>query len=133
MVQLVSSRADGVIVAGDVTEVASQVWKLRPLGSDSRPLRSRLSVILLASLVVGDSPTETQRIAERLLADGLMGRKKQTIIAGDQGAVAARVEEYSRAGIDGIVVQLPDSHDLGHVEMAGEVLGRALASDAGRG
>jgi alkanesulfonate monooxygenase SsuD/methylene tetrahydromethanopterin reductase-like flavin-dependent oxidoreductase (luciferase family) len=133
LAHLVSTKADGVFVAGDLAEVAAQVWKFRPPGSDTGPLQVRLSVILLASLVLSDSQTKAQRIAGELLADGLIDRKKYTLIAGDQGAVTARVGEYRRAGVDGIVVQLPDVLDLRHVEMAGEVLGRALVSDAGRG
>jgi F420-dependent oxidoreductase-like protein len=47
-------------------------------------------------------------------------------IAGDPDAVGERVAAHLDAGLDGLVVNLPDVHDLETVALAGEVLARAI-------
>ncbi len=133
LLKLVARHADGVVVTGDVTEVANMAGKLRSLGIEAGSNRSPLSVILLATLVVGDSLREAQQVAEGLGGDGLVGLPGQAVIAGDQNTVSVRVDEYLRAGIDGVVVRLPDAQNLRHVAIAGEVLGRVLAGGVSRG
>lgn len=43
-------------------------------------------------------------------------------ILGDSDDIAEQVQELLDAGLDGMVFNLPDAHDLESVELAGEVL-----------
>ena len=47
-------------------------------------------------------------------------------ILGDADAVGEQVNELRDAGLDGIVCNLPDSHDLEAVALAGSVLSRVF-------
>jgi F420-dependent oxidoreductase-like protein len=47
-------------------------------------------------------------------------------IAGDPDAVGEQVAAHLDAGLDGLVVNMPDAHDLEAVALAGEALARAI-------
>jgi alkanesulfonate monooxygenase SsuD/methylene tetrahydromethanopterin reductase-like flavin-dependent oxidoreductase (luciferase family) len=49
------------------------------------------------------------------------------VIAGDADSVGEQVAAHLDAGLDGLVVNLPDAHDLESVALAGQVLARAIA------
>jgi F420-dependent oxidoreductase-like protein len=48
------------------------------------------------------------------------------VIAGDPDSVGEQVAAHLDAGLDGLVVNMPDAHDLEAVALAGEVLARAI-------
>jgi alkanesulfonate monooxygenase SsuD/methylene tetrahydromethanopterin reductase-like flavin-dependent oxidoreductase (luciferase family) len=48
------------------------------------------------------------------------------VIAGDPDEVAEQVSAFLGAGLDGLIVNMPDVHDLESVALAGSTLARAI-------
>ena len=48
-------------------------------------------------------------------------------IVGDPDEVGAKVQELLDAGLDGLVVNIPDAHHLESVALAGSVLSKIFA------
>ena len=75
---------------------------------------------------------ETHEAAEALLESwparkGLdPERLRGTLILGTPDDVAGQVAAFVAAGLEGLVVNMPNPHDLDAVALAGEALGRAL-------
>ena len=61
-----------------------------------------------------DLPEDTQANLRRML------------LIGDEAAILESVQAYLDAGLDGMIFNLPDSHDLEPVEMAGAMLSKVL-------
>jgi hypothetical protein len=84
----------------------------------------------LATLVVGRTVEEAEaKISARLggasLSDmpaDVQTRLRAMFILGDSASVQAQVQELLDAGLDGIVFNMPDAHDVEAVEMAGDAL-----------
>ena len=84
----------------------------------------------LGTLVVGRTKEEAlARIAKRYgvsSLDDLKGerleRMKAMMIIGDRDAVGEEVSNLMAAGLDGLIFNLPDAHDLESVALAGEIL-----------
>jgi alkanesulfonate monooxygenase SsuD/methylene tetrahydromethanopterin reductase-like flavin-dependent oxidoreductase (luciferase family) len=52
----------------------------------------------------------------------IQARLRAMFIMGDAAAVQAQVQELLDAGLDGIVFNMPDAHDVEAVELAGDIL-----------
>ena len=84
----------------------------------------------LGTLVVGRTKEEAlARIARRYgvsSLDDLKGerleRMKAMMIIGDRDTVGEEVSNLMAAGLDGLIFNLPDAHDLESVALAGEIL-----------
>jgi alkanesulfonate monooxygenase SsuD/methylene tetrahydromethanopterin reductase-like flavin-dependent oxidoreductase (luciferase family) len=131
ILRLVSSRADAVVVSGEASEVGRRIIELRSLGHDERRARSPLSVVLFATVVVGEAEIPARLSGDEVLEAGLFGGARRTVISGDPETVVSQVHEYREAGIEGIIAEVPDAHDLRQISLAAEVLGGALAGDVG--
>ena len=89
----------------------------------------------LATLVVG----RTMEAAEAKLSARMGGatidsmpadmqaRMRAMFIVGDSDEVGAKVQELLDAGLDGIVCNMPDAHDLEAVALAGDTLAKVFA------
>jgi alkanesulfonate monooxygenase SsuD/methylene tetrahydromethanopterin reductase-like flavin-dependent oxidoreductase (luciferase family) len=88
----------------------------------------------LGTLVVGRTKEEAlARIARRYgvaSLDDLKGerleRMKAMMIIGDRDTVGEEVSNLMAAGLDGLIFNLPDAHDLESVALAGEILSPLL-------
>jgi alkanesulfonate monooxygenase SsuD/methylene tetrahydromethanopterin reductase-like flavin-dependent oxidoreductase (luciferase family) len=54
-------------------------------------------------------------------------RIKAMMIIGDRDTVSEEVSDLLAAGLDGLIFNLPDAHDLESVHLAGEILRPLLA------
>ncbi len=63
---------------------------------------------------------------DQLPAD-MQARVKGMFIVGDADEVGVKVQELLDAGLDGIVVNMPDAHDLEAVALAGSTLSKIFA------
>jgi F420-dependent oxidoreductase-like protein len=88
----------------------------------------------LGTLVVGSTMDEAQaklvrrfggRTIDQLHPD-MQARVRDQFIVGDPDTVGEKVAELMAAGLDGLVVNMPDAHDLDAVALAAEALGRVL-------
>ena len=84
----------------------------------------------LGTLVVGRTMEEAEaKVAGQFggsrledMPAEMQARLRTLFILGDPPAVQAQVQELLDAGLDGIVFNMPDAHDLEAIELAGEVL-----------
>jgi F420-dependent oxidoreductase-like protein len=84
----------------------------------------------LGTLVVGRTMEEAEaKIAGRFggtrlddLPADMQARIRTMFILGDPPAVQSQVQELLDAGLDGIVFNMPDAHDIEAIELAGDVL-----------
>jgi F420-dependent oxidoreductase-like protein len=89
----------------------------------------------LGTLVVGRTMEEAQtKLSARFggaaidsLPADVQARVKGMFIVGDADEVGAKVQELLDAGLDGIVVNMPDAHDLDAVALAGDTLSKVFA------
>jgi alkanesulfonate monooxygenase SsuD/methylene tetrahydromethanopterin reductase-like flavin-dependent oxidoreductase (luciferase family) len=51
-----------------------------------------------------------------------------SFITGDPDAVLEKVESFLDAGLDGLLISLPDAYDLEPIELAGRTLAGRLGS-----
>jgi alkanesulfonate monooxygenase SsuD/methylene tetrahydromethanopterin reductase-like flavin-dependent oxidoreductase (luciferase family) len=100
------------------------------LGRDPKEIcRTRLATVAIG---------RTQEDAEDLLAarfggirpgdlpDEMKGRLEAMMVWGDADTVGQKVQELLDTGLDGLVFNMPNSHDLEAVELAAEVLSPLL-------
>lgn len=132
--RMVAQYADACNVFGDAATVRRLMGVLdghcERLGRDpSEVCRTRL-----ATVVVGRTHDEaeaklTARFGGAKLSDlpaDVQARVAGMFVMGDPGEVQAQVQTLLDAGLDGIVCNLPDVHDLDTVALAGQTLGALL-------
>jgi len=128
--RMVAQYADACNVFGDAAQVRHLMGVLdghcETMGRDPGTVcRTRLG-----TLVVGRTMEEAQgKILARFgvssldaLPADIQARVKGMFVMGDGPAIAEQVQELLDAGLDGIVFNMPDAHDVEQVELAGEVL-----------
>ena len=128
--RMVAQYGDACNVFGDATVVRHLMDVLdahcERLGRDPKSIcRTRLG-----TLVIGRTMEEANaKLAARLGGTDLsslpperVARMKAMFIVGDAPAVQEQVSELLAAGLDGIVVNMPDAYDLEAVALAGDAL-----------
>ena len=133
--QMVAQYGDACNVFGNPQQVGHLMSVLDEhcarLGRNPRDIcRTRLG-----TLVVGRTHEEaTARIAKRFgvsslddLGSEIGARIKAMMIIGDRDTVGEEVSNLLAAGLDGLIFNLPDAHDLESVHLAGEILRPLLA------
>jgi F420-dependent oxidoreductase-like protein len=123
--RMVAQYADASNVFGDVETVRHLMGVLAGHCEDVGRDPSEITKTKLATLVIA----ETHEAAEAKLAPKreLMpeDRLRALAIAGDRDEVGEQIAAYLEAGLDGLIVNMPDVHDLEAVTLAGEVLNAA--------
>ena len=84
----------------------------------------------LGTLVVGRTHEEAVgRLSRRFgvsslddMPEAIRERMKSMMIIGDRDTVGEEVSKLLAAGLDGLIFNLPDAHDLDSVHLAGEIL-----------
>jgi F420-dependent oxidoreductase-like protein len=134
--RMVAQYGDACNVFGDAATVRRLMGVLdehcERLGRDPGTIcRTRLG-----TLVAGRTKEEAEaKIAKRFgvaslsdLPADAQARLRGMFILGDAADIAEQIQELLDAGLDGMVFNLPDAHDLESVELAGEVLRPILAT-----
>lgn len=128
--RMVAQYADACNVFGDAAAVARLMGILDEhcarLGRNPKDIcRTRL-----ATIAVG----RTQEIAEELIAqrfggtrpsdmpEEMRGRLEAMMIYGDADHVGEQVQALLDSGLDGLVFNMPNAHDLDAIALAGEIL-----------
>jgi alkanesulfonate monooxygenase SsuD/methylene tetrahydromethanopterin reductase-like flavin-dependent oxidoreductase (luciferase family) len=130
--RLVAEHADACNIFGDAEQVRHLLGVLEDhceaVGRDS----SEITKTKLGTLAIG----RTHEEAERALAawpdraNLPEERRRMVLTLGDPDEVGEQVQALLDAGLDGLVVHLPNPHDLDVVALAGETLTAAAASRA---
>jgi F420-dependent oxidoreductase-like protein len=120
--RLVAQYADACNVFGDVEQVRHLMGVLARHCEDVGRDPAEITKTKLATLVIADTHEAAEAklgpIRERLPED----RLRALVLAGDRDEVGEQIAAYRAAGLDGLLVNLPDVHDLETVALAGGVL-----------
>jgi F420-dependent oxidoreductase-like protein len=125
--RLVAQYADASNVFGDVEKVRHLVGVLEghcdAVGRDP----AEITKTKLGTLAIAATHEEAQAKLTPMRERGVPEERIAGFaIAGDPDGVAERVAAHLGAGLDGLVVNMPDVHDLETVTLAGEVLSKAI-------
>jgi F420-dependent oxidoreductase-like protein len=132
--RMVAQYADACNVFGDATQIRHLMEVLdghcATLGRDPKEIcRTRLGTLIIGHTAAEAEAKLTARLGgariEDLPAD-LQVRVRGQFIVGDADAVTEKISELLAAGLDGLIFNMPDAHDLDAVAFAGEVLSGIL-------
>jgi F420-dependent oxidoreductase-like protein len=124
--RMVAQYADASNVFGDADQVRHLMGVLdrhcEDVGRDPRAItRTKLATLVLADTHEA-AAQQAQPLRER------MGdRFDAVVLFGDRDGVGEQLALHRDAGLDGIIVNMPQVHDLEAVAAAGEVLSAAMA------
>jgi len=126
--RLVAQYADACNLFGSLDVIRHKLDVLRGHCQAVGRAYGEITKTKLATLVIGETAAE----ADALLADMATARGvevaqlRELVTAGDPDRVVEQVAAHFDAGLDGIVFNMYDAHDLGHVALAGTTLRAAF-------
>jgi F420-dependent oxidoreductase-like protein len=126
---LVARYADACNLFGDAATVIHKLGVLdrhcEAVGRDP----AEITRTKLTTLVIADTPAEAESKVGALAA--LRGVApadfRSFAVVGDPDSVGEEIATYLEAGLDGMVFNLPDAHDLDAVRLAGETVSRIFS------
>ncbi|HRB02516.1 MAG TPA: LLM class F420-dependent oxidoreductase [Ilumatobacteraceae bacterium] len=133
--RMVAQYGDACNVFGDATQVRHLMGVLdehcATIGRDpSEICRTRLGTLVVGETMDAAQTKLSARFGgaslDQLPAD-LQVRVAATFIVGDPDEVGSKVQGLLDAGLDGVIVNMPDAHDLEAVALAGSVLSNVFA------
>jgi alkanesulfonate monooxygenase SsuD/methylene tetrahydromethanopterin reductase-like flavin-dependent oxidoreductase (luciferase family) len=127
---MVARYADACNFFGDVETIRRKVRILEDscekIGRDPAEItKTRLGPMNIAA-----TAAEAERNAKRVAAvRGLdEERVRGSFITGDPDSILEQVDAFIDAGLDGLLISLPDAHDIEPIELAGHTLAARLGS-----
>jgi len=128
--RMVAQYGDACNVFGDAATVRHLMGVLdghcERLGRDPGSIcRTRLATLVIGRTVEEAEAKISARLGGASLSDmpaDVQTRLRAMFILGDPASVQAQVQELLDAGLDGIVFNMPDAHDVEAVELAGDAL-----------
>ena len=125
--RMVAQYADASNVFGNVERVRHLMGVLAGHCEDAGRDPAQITKTKLGTLVIAPTDEEAQAKLQPIRDRGVPEERIAGFaIAGDADGVAEQVAAHLDAGLDGLVVNMPDVHDLEAVAVAGEVLSRAI-------
>ena len=126
--RMVAQYGDACNVFGDAATVRHLMGVLdghcERLGRDPGSIcRTRLATLVIGRTVEEAEAKISARLGGASLSDmpaDVQTRLRAMFILGDPASVQAQVQELLDAGLDGIVFNMPDAHDVEAVELAGD-------------
>jgi F420-dependent oxidoreductase-like protein len=128
--RLVAEYADACNIFGDAATVAHKLEVLARHCDDVGRDPATITKTRLGTLVIGATAKEADRklgdlAATRGLDESML---RAMVTAGDPEAVTEQVTALLAAGLDGLVFNMPDAHDLDAVALAGKTLTGAFGA-----
>jgi len=134
--RLVAQYADACNIFGDAAGVRHLVGVLERHCADVGRDPSTITKTRLGTLVAGrDNAEAEERVSDMLRSRGVdlaslppdaAAGVRARLTVGGPDEVGDQVRALLDAGLDGVVFNLPDAHDLDSVKLAGEVLTKGL-------
>jgi F420-dependent oxidoreductase-like protein len=134
--RLVAQYADACNIFGDADGIRHLVGVLERHCADVGRNPDEITKTRLGTLVPGrDGADAQERVSAMLSARGIdlaalapeqAAMITSRLLVGGPDEVGEQVRAFLDAGLDGLIFNLPDAHDLDRVKLAGEVLGKAL-------
>ena len=128
--RLVARYADACNLFGDVAAIRHKLDVLDRHCADAGRDPSAITRTRLGTLVIAPTMEEARRKSDLVLPrfGGDRALMETIVTVGDPDTVREKVAALLGAGLDGLIFNLPDAHDLDTVALAGETLaGRAGA------
>jgi alkanesulfonate monooxygenase SsuD/methylene tetrahydromethanopterin reductase-like flavin-dependent oxidoreductase (luciferase family) len=125
--RMVAQYADASNVFGNVERVRHLVGVIEghceTVGRDP----AEITKTKLGTLVIGATHEQAEAKLQWVRDRGVPEERIASVfIAGDPDEVAEQVSAFLGAGLDGLIVNMPDAHDLDSVALAGETLAAAI-------
>jgi F420-dependent oxidoreductase-like protein len=133
--RMVAQYGDACNVFGEASAVRHLMGVLDEhcarIGRDPKEIcRTRLATLVVGRTMEAAEAKIAGRFGGARIADlpaEAQAQVRAMFILGDADAVGEQVNELLAAGLDGLVFNMPDAHELDQVELAGEVLRPLLA------
>ena len=125
--RLVAKYADGCNLFGDADRVRHLLGVLQGHCDDVGRDSAEITKTGMAQVAIGATHEAAQAKIEFLRTMGIPEERLAGFIAGDPDTVGERVQALADAGLEGITIGLPDSHDLETVRLAGQAIGPVFA------
>jgi len=127
--RLVAQYGDACNLFGDVATIRHKLDVLARHCDDIGRDPAEITKTRLGSLVIAPTAEEADRAGAAMReARGMSEEMYRAIaIAGSPDQVCAQVQDFIDAGLDGMIFNMNDAHDLGQVRLAGETLTGAFA------
>jgi F420-dependent oxidoreductase-like protein len=126
--RLVAQYADACNVFGDLSTIRHKIDVLEQHCATVGRDPAEITKTNLSTLVIAPSTAEAERLAGA--AAQRMGMSAQQFrdfaVVGNPDEVSAKVQQYFDAGLDGVVFNMPNAHDISPVRLAGETLTKAF-------
>ena len=132
--RMVAQYADACNVFGQPEDVVRLMGVLdehcATLGRDPAEVwRTRLGTLVVGRTVEDAEGKVARRFGASKLTDlpeDMQANLRRMLLIGDEAAILEAVQAYLDAGLDGLIFNMPDAHDLEPVEMAGAMLSKVL-------
>jgi F420-dependent oxidoreductase-like protein len=124
--RMVAQYADACNVFGDPARVQHLMGVLDRHCADVGRDPSQISRTKLATLLIGDT-AEAAEAKAAPVREAMGERGPAVVLAGDRDGLAEQLAAHREAGLTGIIVNMPEVHDLEQVRAAGEILAKAFA------
>ena len=126
--RLVAEHGDACNLFGDVATVGHKLEVLARHCEDVGRDPAAITKTRLGTLVIGATAAAARAKAEELRAACQMDEAtfEAMVTSGDPDAVVDQVAALLGTGLDGLVFNLPDAHDLESVNLAGKTLSGAF-------
>ena len=128
--RMVAQYADASNFFGDAERISHLVGVLEDhcerLGRDP----SEITKTRLGTLVIGRTHEEAEEKVDALRGRGTPDRVLSMLVAGDPASVTEQSAALLNAGLDGLIFNTPDAHDLETIALIGETLAPLMAERA---
>jgi F420-dependent oxidoreductase-like protein len=125
--RMVAQYGDASNVFGDLERVRHLVGVIERHCQDVGRDPAEITKTKLGTLMLRDTHEEAQALLEPFRRRGMPEERLSAFaLVGDADAVAEQVAAHLDAGLDGLIVNMPDAYDLERVAAAGELLSKAI-------
>jgi F420-dependent oxidoreductase-like protein len=123
--RMVAQYADASNVFGDVDRVRHLIGVLEGHCETFDRDPAEITKTKLGTLIIAPSAEEAEKAAAPV-RERMGERASQTLIVGDPDSVGEQITAFLDAGLDGLVVNMPEVYDLDKVALAGQTLSKVI-------
>ena len=129
-IPLLARHADACNFFGDVATIRHKLDVLDRCCEEIGRDPGEITKTRLGAVVIAPTSAEAERKLKQVTAMRNLDpeRVRTSFIVGDPDSVAEQVDAFMEAGLDGMLISLPDAHDIETVELAARTLAGRLGS-----
>ena len=129
-IPLLARHADACNFFGDVATIRHKLDVLDRACEQAGRDPGEITKTRLGAVVIAPTSAEAERKVKWVTEIRNLDpeRVRTSFIIGDPDSVAEQVDAFMEAGLDGMLISLPDAHDIETVELAARTLAGRLGS-----